>query len=333
MRIKPLKNDKLKKNKIIKKLNYFIYLKWSFFINVLLFSTMFLYKEENLLFFWDHLVLNNFSTYIIFLLFILNIFLIGVVFSLAKSKINFSIDFFFALSNLTFYSILIFLTNTLFSFLFFLELISCIIIYKFSVSKIWYKSKFTKLNVNFAKFNKLVPKFFLNMLFYQYWSTFFSSVLIFFAIINIFSVFNTTNWFLVDFLTKISFQLNYFGNLNFLISVFIPLFLGIFIKLGLTPMHLFKVEIYKGIPYITIFYYTTFFFLNFFLFFGLIIIFFLKNLFLIWFYLIFFIIFIGMIYVLVLLFDVNFIKAFFAYSTIINILLFLINLLFFLQIV
>ena len=178
-----------------------------------------------------------------------------------------------------------------------------------------------------------MPKFFLNMLFYQYWSTFFSSVLIFFAIINIFSVFNTTNWFLVDFLTKISFQLNYFGNLNFLISVFIPLFLGIFIKLGLTPMHLFKVEIYKGIPYITIFYYTTFFFLNFFLFFGLIIIFFLKNLFLIWFYLIFFIIFIGMIYVLVLLFDVNFIKAFFAYSTIINILLFLINLLFFLQIV
>ena len=93
---------------------------------------------------------------------------------------------------------------------------------------------------------------------------------------------------------------------------------SIFIKLGVAPLHLFKIEVYNGLPYITIFFYTTFYFLIFFLFFLLFLLNFL-NIFLQQIYFVFIIsIFMGVIYFMALLFDVNYIKAFFAYSTIIN---------------
>ena len=94
--------------------------------------------------------------------------------------------------------------------------------------------------------------------------------------------------------------------------------IGVFIKLGVAPLHLFKIEVYNGLPYITIFFYTTFYFLIFFLFFLFFLLNFL-NIFLQQIYLVFFIfIFFGCVYTIVLLFDVSFIKTFFAYSTIIN---------------
>jgi NADH:ubiquinone oxidoreductase subunit 2 (subunit N) len=43
--------------------------------------------------------------------------------------------------------------------------------------------------------------------------------------------------------------------------MFLPLLIGIFFKLGMTPLHLYKIEIYRGLPFITIFFYTTYFFL------------------------------------------------------------------------
>jgi NADH:ubiquinone oxidoreductase subunit 2 (subunit N) len=96
------------------------------------------------------------------------------------------------------------------------------------------------------------------------------------------------------------------------------LFFGLFFKIGISPIHLFKIEIYKGIPFISIFFYTTFYFTAYFIFFSILMYQHINS------FKSFFIlpvtlfVILGIIYVISLLFDTNFTKAFFAYSTIAN---------------
>ena len=103
--------------------------------------------------------------------------------------------------------------------------------------------------------------------------------------------------------------------LRILILVF---FISIFFKLGITPFHLFKVEVYKGIPFLSIFFYTTYYFIVFFMFFMFLLSDFLTCFINQYFLFLSILILFGSIYVIVLLFDVSFLKAFFTYSTVIN---------------
>jgi len=103
--------------------------------------------------------------------------------------------------------------------------------------------------------------------------------------------------------------------------------LSVLFKLGITPFHLFKVEVYRGLPILSIFFYTTYYFVVFFLFF----LFFLSDFFIFfrqqYYMVLFFLLMFGLLLVLVLLFDVDAIKVFFTYSTVINTIGFLVALL------
>lgn len=155
------------------------------------------------------------------------------------------------------------------------------------------------------------------MIFFQYWVTFFSTIFIIYFYINIFYLYGTGEWFVLQFLNLSDFEINYtqLNTTRLLILIFI---FGVFLKLGITPFHLFKVEVYKGLPLLSIFFYTTYYFIVFFTFF----VFLFSELFYTfinqYFLLFTLILFFGSIYVIVLLFDVIFLKAFFTYSTIIN---------------
>lgn len=160
------------------------------------------------------------------------------------------------------------------------------------------------------------------MVFFQYWVTFFSTIFIIYFYINICYLFGTSDLLNIQYYflhtdKKVTTSLN----INILLFLFI---FSVTIKLGIAPLHLFKLEVYNGLPYITIFFYTTFYFLIFFLFF----LFFFSTFFSIFLqqiqYLFLIFVFFGSIYTTILLFDVSFIKTFFAYSTIINSLGFLV---------
>jgi hypothetical protein len=88
--------------------------------------------------------------------------------------------------------------------------------------------------------------------------------------------------------------------------------------LGVTPFHLFKVEIYKGIPFLSIFLYTTYYFAIFLSFFFYFLSDFIGTLTVHYYFLLLTSLFVGVLYIIVLLFDVNMLKAFFTYSTVIN---------------
>jgi hypothetical protein len=268
---------------------------------------------------FTHLKLNTFLLNFVFIILLVNLVMLGMIKFYKNKNINFNIDYFFALFNLCVFIPSIFLSNTMYTFVFLLEINSILILYKFSVSKYFFNSpKNTEKN----KFAKNTPKYYVNMMFFQYWINFFSSVILFFSIFNLLLLLGTTDWFIINVLNK--FNIFFKNNIIMFFAIYFIFILGMFIKIGFTPSHLFKIEVYKGLPFISILFYTVYYFLSFFLFFVLIVFYYISSFkTFVWFFLFIFIV-IGLIYIISLLFDVNLIKTFFAYSTVINSMTFII---------
>jgi hypothetical protein len=273
---------------------------------------------KNSLVWFNHFHLNNFTLSLLYFTVLFGFMLFSLLKCvLKKTNLVKSIDYLFSINNLMLLIPYLFFVNTVFTFLFLLELISVVLLYKLISSKIWFK--------NFEKSKFLtnnIPQNYINMVYFQYWVTFFSSIFIIYFYINIFYMYGTTDWFLIQFLNYVDCGLFY--NNQSLLRVLMGVFLfSLFFKLGLTPFHLFKVEVYKGLPYLSIFFYTTYYFVVFFIFFMFLLSDYLLAFFSYYYLLLVLLLLFGSIYIIFLLFDVNFLKAFFTYSTIINTLGFL----------
>lgn len=279
---------------------------------LLTYFNMYTLHGRNDIVWFNHFNLSNFTLNLFYLFLFISFttfFLLKAVFK--KTNLLKSIDYLFSLNNLTLLLPYLFFVNTTFTFLFLLELISTILLYKLISSKIWFK------NTHGTKSTNNIPQNYINMVFFQYWITFFSTIFIVYFYINIFYIYGTTDWFILQFLNSLEIE-NTRTSSNTIRILFIVFLTSILFKLGMAPFHLFKIEVYKGIPFLSIFFYTTYYFIIFFIFFlfllsDLLVVFSIQ-------YMIFLsaLLIVGSIYTIVLLFDVNFLKAFFAYSTIIN---------------
>lgn len=297
---------------------------YEFFLNLnkinLLWLMCFFFLNRNYYHtFWNnHFYLSTFLVFIILLISFVTLFFFNILDTIIYNKEIYKTDFFFALLNLNLLLPYLFCANTFFSFFFFLELTSVFVFYKFISSGIFYKKSGSKL----YSFNRIFPKGFLNMLFFQYWTSFFSSVSLIYVLIFLLLEFNTTEWYVLNYLVYSIKNGNYGKNYFYISLTFIMLF-GFFVKLGFTPVQLYKIEVYKGLPFVSIFFYTSYFFFFFFLLFILIFYFYLSALVFSSWILTTILIIVGILYAFSLLFDVAYVKAFFAYSTIINSLAFL----------
>jgi NADH:ubiquinone oxidoreductase subunit 2 (subunit N) len=126
------------------------------------------------------------------------------------------------------------------------------------------------------------------------------------------SAFNSTDW------TFLNFASNFIDLPKSFYIYFYFFIVAFFLKLGITPFHLYKIEVYKGLPYISLYIYTIIFFFIYFFFFACLIIFYLKAFAMFYWTTLIICILLGTIYVISMLFDINFSKSFFAYSTIVN---------------
>ena len=315
--------EKWSNRSVLKQLHHSIFLKWT--LSNIFFFLLVLYFQRGFtgFFFFNHLYVNNSLFYIVFFIFVLNFLFNFIVLNHSYSRINYSTDYFFALSNLNNFFPLIFFSNTLFTFFFILEVNSTIIFYKFIVSKIWYKNNSNQFDINIDKFNKVVPRAYLNVLFFQYWTTFFSTTLFLFFLINLVYYYGSSEFFFLNILESIFKERGQNNNLVYNYILFGVFLFYFFFKIGFTPVQLFKIEVYKGLPFVSIFFYTSFYFLVYFTYFVLFIFFYFSSFFNYIYFTLFVFIILGGFYVLSLIFDLNFIKAFFAYSTLLNSVLFL----------
>jgi len=300
------------KNIIVKQNPSFI-VRINILFNLMFVLYLYLYHGYASTFWWSHFKINNYLLYLFLIVLVFSTYFLYLTDKHIKINNNYSIDYIFSLINITLFIPVIFLANTMFTFFFVIELVSCSIFYKFVVSKISFDSKNFKNN-----FFSIYSKNYLNVLFYQYWSSFFSSVLIVFSIYFIYAICGTTEWTVLNFIIATNFQLNYISNNIYFLFLSLTIIIGFIIKLGIAPIQLYKIELYKGLPFLSIFFYTAFYFLVFFLFFSITIIYYISSLQLYLWIILLIISLIGIIYVLSMLFDINLFKAFLAYSTIIN---------------
>jgi len=175
-KVKNFKKDLFNKINVFYKQHFFIFLNINFYF--LFYIVIFFYtlRGYNVNFLWNHLYISNFSLYLVFSTYIINMFLYLLIKQITYNNVNYSYDYFFSLINLSIFLPILFFSNNVFSFFFLLELNSCLIFYKLTVSKLWYLN----LSNNSNKFQKIYSKNYLNLIFYQFWVTFFSTILILF---------------------------------------------------------------------------------------------------------------------------------------------------------
>lgn len=102
----------------------------------MLFIYIYTFKGISTSIWWQHFKLTNLNLSLILLLLFVNLLFIFICQNLTVLNNFVKLDYFFALINLSNFLPLIFLSNTLFTFLFILEFTSVIVFYKFVVSKL-----------------------------------------------------------------------------------------------------------------------------------------------------------------------------------------------------
>lgn len=287
------------------------------YVNKLLIIYLYILHGKNNTVVYNHFIITNFSLYNFMAFLFVNYFIYFLISFLDKGDLTKSTDYFFSISNLLLLLPLIFFLNNILVFLFFIEMLAVLVFYKLISSKIWFK----KIK---GKVNDKTPQKYVNMVFFQFWVTFFSTIFVVFFYINVLYLYGTTDWSLTQFVNVNTLTIFYKSTNNSLKILILIFIFSIIFKLGVTPLHLFKLEVYKGIPLLSVLFYTIYFLLIF-LFFFLTFIADLSISFDYLFYPFFFILVIaGCMYLTSLIFDINFIKVFLAYSTIINTIGFLI---------
>lgn len=301
------------------KFNNSIIIYFNLFTLIPLFLFILYLKNYEMNFWWNHFYISNLnlnlSIIIFFFLFFFQFLILKnfILINSVKSDFFFSFLFLFSISTYIYYC------NNFFSFLFFLEITSLTVFFNFISSKIWTNSSYN--NINLKKVNSF--RKYLNLIFFQFWSSFFSTVILFFFFLFLILNFGTTEWIILNYFFNLKLSLFSFYS-NFIFFFFFSFFIiSFFLKLGITPIHLYKIEIYKGLPFISIFFYATIFFFIYFIYFVFLIYFYLFSFYWYFFFIITFISIFSFFFLLIQMFDINLSKSFFAYSTIANSLLFL----------
>ncbi len=109
-----------------------------FFLIFCIFSGMYLTRGKNDILWFNHFNLNNFALNMLYLFIFVSFTIFFILKNTTTNKTNLvkSIDYVFSINNLVIIFPYLFFVNTIFTFLFLLELISVVLLYKLISSKI-----------------------------------------------------------------------------------------------------------------------------------------------------------------------------------------------------
>jgi hypothetical protein len=276
------------------------------------------FKGHSTLVWFNHLNYTNLNFIIYYLFSIIMLIVLSCLNNRSHFIKNIQQEYVLSISFLNLFLPTIFFSTNLLTFFFIIELVSCLILMQFIVGKDLDVFSSNKKTGYFNYRSNLKSHSYINVIFFQYWTSFFSSVLLVFSFLSYIHIFGTTEWVVMNFLMNYDLS-NFSFNQNIkIIFTSIIFLISVFLKLGLAPVHFYKIEIYKGLPFVTILLYTIYFFFIFFLFFGMILVNYLSSAFIVWYNVGLLFLLIGVLVSVFLLFDISSIRAFFSYSTIVN---------------
>ncbi len=310
--------NNIKQTNLKKKMYLYIYDIFNIYSIIFLIFLLYFYSYNTNIWF-SYIKLNNFSLYIYIVIITTLMYFIYTLKNNTKMFKNYSMEYNISIFNIIITLPIIFLSNNLYILFFNIEVSVLYIFYQFINNKFKNKNK-SSINNLYSVF----VKNYIYLIFYNFWVSFFSSIFLLYSIILITTISGVIEYHLIQFVISNILNIDYFNNLFILYTSFFLLFNSFFIKLGITPIQLYKLEIYKSISITSIFFYTLVYFLNFFFFFILIFFNYLLNFKLFYINNLIYLIIIGLLFLIIYIYEVNIFKVFLAYSTIINSLFFFI---------
>ena len=146
--------------------------------------------------------------------------------------------------------------NNILLLVFLLEVQSTVIIYLISSSFNLFKNNsldtYTRLNSLNSQ-----PVWYFNSLIYQFWVSFIGAVLLVYGILTLFRFANFVEWLNLNiYFFFLTFSWYHLFSLQYL-NIWLPLILGLFLKIGVVPFFFWKPEIYKNLTSTILFLYMT----------------------------------------------------------------------------
>ena len=280
------------------------------------------WSGSSILAWYGHIVFANWQYRITYIVIFNFLFLVFSYLTSVYFTSNDIYDYLIVIYNFFFWITYLFASNNMFTFIFFIEVISTLIILMLTTST--FSSTYLYNTRNLRKhsyFQTTTPLTFFKTILFFFWVSLVGSLNLFVFTIVFYLKVLTFDWFLAE---SVLVYVLYIGNFKSLFALILAWFIiifSVFLKCGLVPFYFWKPSFFKGMSFHSLFFYIFFFY-----FFLLL---FLIHFFIVYMGELFFLstavnlslLMVGMVSIIFLLFESYYIKAFLALSSILNTLL------------
>jgi len=215
--------------------------------------------------------------------------------------------------------LMLFYANNLLTVIFFIEILSTLIMLMIVTSTFSSAYFYNNLNLdNHNYFNQTMPTSFLQTIMFFFWISLVSSLNLFVFLTLFYLKFFTLDWYTAE---VVFFYIVSVSNLKYIFSIslaWLTFLFCIFLKCGLVPFYFWKPIFFKGIPLHSLFFYITFFYFFLFYFFTYFFVVYLGELFYFNLFLNVMMLTLGLIILIFIICESFYIKAFLAMSSILN---------------
>lgn len=268
---------------------------------------------------FGHLIFSSFQYKVTYLLFMFGLTYVFSTNLITHYSSMMTYDFNLVTFNFFFWVWLTFFSNNLFTFVFFIELLSASITLLLVTST--FSSSHFYNNISYSKhsyFSFSTPTAFLQTLLFFFWITLVSSILLFLLVLIFYIKILTFDWNITDSILVFLYQCSTLTQMFTLSFVWLLLLICVFIKCGTVPFYFWKPTFFKGMSLTSLFFYVYIYYFSIFFYFTYTLLFFLNEFFFLNVYLVVLLSIVATLGISSLLFESFYIKSFLALSSILN---------------
>lgn len=268
---------------------------------------------------FGHLVITNFQTKLTLLILLNFVMILLVMCSTFYFTSREIYDYTITLFNFLYWIILIFFSNTIFTSVFIIEVLSTLIFLLLITSTFSSVFFYRNLDLSFGHlFQQSTPYSYLQSILYFFWVSLLSSLNLFLFCLFFYLKLFTFDWYLMEYIFIYFTSVASLKEILSLGMTWFVLMFCIFLKCGIAPLYIWKPTFFKGIPFYTIFFYICFFYFFLFLFIIHLLTSYFTEVF--YFYSIVTLLFLvtGLVMILFIICESYYFKAFLAISSILN---------------
>lgn len=268
---------------------------------------------------FGHVLFSTFQYKVTYLLFIFFITYVCTFLTCVHLSYNGVYDYSVTIFNFFIWLWLMFFSNNLFTFVFFLELLSALITLTLVTST--FSSVHFYNTLSYSKhsyFQTSTPTALLQTMLMFFWTSLLTSLLLFLFIVTFYIQLLSFDWNLVNSVFSFLVSTSSVKSIFTISFSWLLMLICVFTKCGIVPFFLWKPAFFKGMTLLSLFFYVYIYYFAIFLFFINIVFFYLNELFMFNLYIIILLIVVGTIVLSSILFESFYVKSFLALSSILN---------------